>query len=301
MTRHAIATHGFMLLICTMGTIAMADERVTAPYQGDEQPTDAAPDNGVNILLDHAHQFLFFTAWDVPPAIRSGGFRVVSSQATLDTVLAPGGASRVRITQGDHRPFGWWENPTYNAVVTYQVDPNAQPYLPGEIAAVRAFVEAGGGLVMIGGGRRAEDAAERWPINDLAAEFGAMFTHRRTSVSAPADASRHGIATPLILPDGAEAGAIQVDDDWEPLLGDDGPVLARREYGQGRVLAISDLDMLKWSGTGDGGDAINRAFLALALQWVTANSEPAGGDRRLPREAWGGGAIYPELEASVGK
>ena len=301
MTRHALTTYGCLLLICTMGTIAMAEERIAAPYEGDEQPMDGAADNGVNILLDHAHQFLFFTAWDVPPAIRSGGFRVVSSQATLDTVLAPGGASRVRITQGDHRPFGWWENPAYNAIITYQVDPKAQPYLPEEIAAVRAFVEGGGGLVMIGGGRPSEDAAERWPINDLAAEFGARFTHRRTSVSKPDDAPRHGIATPLTLPDGAEAGAIEVDGAWTPLLGDDAPVLARRKFGAGRVLVISDLDMLKCSDMGDGADAINRAFLTLALQWVTADSEPAGGDRRLPREAWGGGAIYPEMEASVGQ
>ena len=120
----------------------MADQAAEA-YQGDQQPLHGAPDNGMNVLLDQAHQFQFFGAWDVPPAIRAGGFRVVSSQATLDSVLESGGKSRIRVTQGDHRPFGWWENADYNVIVTYQVDSNAQAYLPEEIAAVRAFVEAG--------------------------------------------------------------------------------------------------------------------------------------------------------------
>lgn len=295
MTRSDRVAYSVLLFICTVGTIAMADERVTELYRGDEQPLHGSADNGVNVLLDHAHQFLFFGAWDVPPAIRAGGFRVVSSQATLDSALASEGVSRVRVTQGDRRPFGWWANPTYNAIVTYQVDPNAQPYLPEEIAAVREFVEAGGGLVIIGGGRPSEEAADRWPLNDLAGEFGARFTDR------PATAASAGgeIAEALAPPDGSDAGAIHVDDTWESLLGDGAAVVARREYAKGRVLVVADLDMLKW--TGDPDAKVNKEFLRLALEWVSANSPPAGGTRRLPREAWGGGAIYPELAASVGQ
>ncbi|MEO2003920.1 MAG: hypothetical protein ABGY41_07450 [Candidatus Poribacteria bacterium] len=295
MTRPIGFAFGVLLLMRTLGIIAMADERVTEPYQGDEQPLHGAADNGMNVLLDHAHQFQFFGAWDVPPAIRAGGFRVVSSQATLDSVLAAGGTSRVRVRQGDRRPFGWWDNASYNAVVTYQVDPNAQPYLPEEIAAVRAFVEQGGGLVMIGGGRPSEEAAERWPLNAVAAEFGARFTHRRATVRTPVD----DIAAALSPPPDADAGVVQVSDAWESLLGDGDSVVARREFGKGRVLVIADLEMLKWTGVPDA--KVNADFLRFALDWVTATAVPAGGSRALPREAWGGGAIYPELEASVGQ
>ncbi len=274
----------------------MADQ-ATEPYQGDEQPLHGSTDNGVNVLLDHAHQFLFFGAWDVPPAIRAGGFRVVSSQATLDSVLEPGGKSRIRVKQGDHRPFGWWENADYNVIVTYQVDSNAQAYLPEEIASVRAFVEAGGGLVMIGGGRHNEEAAGQWPLNDLAGEFGARFTPRRAPVTRVGEDS---VADALDLPDGAETGVIDAGREWETLLGaDKGAAGASRSFGAGRVVAVADLDMLKW--TDDPDAKVNGDFLSEALAWVAAGSTPVGGPRNLPREAWGGGAIYPELEASVGQ
>ncbi len=274
----------------------MADQ-TAEPYRGDDQPLHGSTDSGVNVLLDQAHQFLFFGAWDVPPAIRAGGFRVVSSQATLDSALEPGGLSRVRMTGGDHRPFGWWENAAYNVIVTYQVDSGAQAYLPEEIAAVREFVEAGGGLVMIGGGRHTEEAAAAWPLNDLAEEFGARFTHRRGPVTrvdtgSPADA--------LALPYAAEAGVVDVGQAWETVLSaDDGAALAIRAFGAGRVVALADLDMLKW--TGDADVTVNADFLSAGLEWVAAGSSPAGGSRRLPREQWGGGAIYPDQEASVGQ
>lgn len=40
-----------------------------------EQPLYGAKDNGINILLDHSHEFTFFCAWDIPPILREGGFR----------------------------------------------------------------------------------------------------------------------------------------------------------------------------------------------------------------------------------
>ena len=39
---------------------------------------------------------------------------------------------------------------------------------------------------------------------------------------------------------------------------------------------------------------------AEAIRWAAAGSPPAGGSRRLPAEAAGGGPIYPELEQNVG-
>ena len=88
-------------------------------------------DTGINVLVDLSHQANFFTMWRLPGILRSAGFRATGSQASLDSVLAPNGFSRVRIPVGRRRPFGWWPNAPYIVVITFQADPRAQEYLPG--------------------------------------------------------------------------------------------------------------------------------------------------------------------------
>lgn len=71
-------------------------------------------DMGINVLLDHAHQVLFAMIWRYATELRSLGFRVAGSQATLDTVLKPGSMGRVRLIAGKWRPFGWVRLPEFN-------------------------------------------------------------------------------------------------------------------------------------------------------------------------------------------
>lgn len=263
-----------------------------------DQPLNGVQDNGINVLLDNAHQFSFYGAWSLPPALRSSGFRVVGSQATLDTVLTPGQQSRVRFGQGGERPFGWWPNAEYNAVITYQTDPNAQQYLPEEISALRTFVEAGGGLLLIGGGIHAGERLSTWSLNKLAHEFGAAWTDQ---LAVPPYGNTGGeIGESLTLPTAGRVASFALDDAWQTLLGDgDGcSILAVREFGAGRVAVLSDMEITRWGGA---DNKPNADFLSQLAAWVSANQRPVAGSRKLPMEAWGGGAIYPELEADIGE
>ena len=133
-----------------------------------------AQDSGYNVLVDLAHQASFFAMWHAPRGLNQLGYRAVGSQAALDSVLDPNGASRIRVPAEERRPFAWWPNARYNVVVTFQSNPESQAYLPEEIAALKEFVSAGGGLVMVGGQVRAESLAA-WPLNRLAESFGLSF------------------------------------------------------------------------------------------------------------------------------
>lgn len=306
MKRFTLLPSVFMGLVlagfCYTPSLALEDDQTANLIP--PQPLHGGEDNGINVFLDHAHQFLFFTAWDIPPLLREGGFRVVGSQAPLDTVLAPGQPSRVRLGQGKQRPFDWWPNPEFNVVLTYQIQPQAQEYLPEEIAATRRFVEYGGGLVIIGGGLHSSDNVKRWPINSLAKEFGAIFSGHASS--APFSEAGDSLTEPLELPSSGQVAALSLDESWRVLLrgADATPILATREFGKGRVAVISDLDMIKWGKDSTKNTtrskAANGTFLHGVLYWVASNKPPAGGSRNLPREAWGGGAIYPEQQVDIG-
>ena len=268
------------------------------------QHLDGAEDNGINVLLDNAHQFLFFTAWNIPPILREGGFRVIGSQATLDTVLVPGQMSRVRLGHGKERPFGQWPNPKFNVVITHQHDPRAQDYLPEEVEAVRRFVEEGGGLIIIGGGIHKADEVERWPINSLAKEFGAAFTDQASS--APFADLGGMLTKPLEIPGSGRFTGLSLDEGWQVLIqgANDAPIMAAREFGEGRVAVIGDMKVIEWGKDSPKNTAkskkANGAFLHELLYWAAFSQPPAGGSRNLPTEAWGGGPIYPELKAEIG-
>lgn len=262
------------------------------------QPLYEAEDNGINILLDHAHQFTFFVAWEVPRLLREGGFRVIGSQATIDTVLAKEKSSRVRVGYEKERPFTWQPNPEFNVVITHQGDPGAQAYLPEEVEALRKFVETGGGLIIIcgGGGEYQDDVLERFPINSLVGKFDASLDKGATP---PFTNTGNQLIESLELPDSGRFTALSLDDTWNSLLHDanNASVLAVREFGKGRISIISDMEVIKW---GKGEKQANGEFLHALLNWVSAGQSPVGGSRNLPSEAWGGGAIYPELTAEIG-
>jgi hypothetical protein len=195
---------GFCLLVVRTGYSAPApkvgvekdwtDDEIHAAWTGGETlPWNAAKkfpiaplklkdDTGINVLVDLAHQCSFAMLWGLPPQLQRGGFRSCGSQASLDSVLAEGGYSRARIPYARGiEPFAWVPNPKFNVVMTQQRSLDSQKYLPAEIAALKTFVEEGGGLIVMGTRPPTADAAAGWSLNRLAKTFGASYTSKRLS------------------------------------------------------------------------------------------------------------------------
>ncbi|KPK43485.1 MAG: hypothetical protein AMJ65_05695 [Phycisphaerae bacterium SG8_4] len=250
-------------------------------------PQTLENDTGINVLVDLSHQANFFAMWRLPRMLRGAGFRATGSQASLESVLADGKFSRVRIPVGKRRPFAWWPNARYNAVITFQADPRAQQYLPQEVAALKQYVERGGGLILLGG-NTSRQGIEQWPLNRLAKQFGAGFSTENDTVEA--------VTMPVL----------EISSDWQSHLnGSQGkPVIARRQYGAGRVLIIGSVKYIEPPRDRSQASSVARekigSSLAQMIRWVAAGTPPVAGSARLPREASGGGPIYPELSERIG-
>jgi len=261
-------------------------DQVTARYPLERQRV--RDDTGINVLIDLAHQATFVAMWELPRLLRGKGFRASGSQASLDTVLAPGKKSRLRIPVGGRRPFAWWPNERFHAVITFQSDPRSQDYLPGERRALKAFVRSGGGLIVVAGNVLERERIEGWTLNRLMSDFGA------------------GLSPEPDRADGRTAPTLKLGREWEvQKRGEKGrPVLARREYGKGRVVVFSSTRLFFWNknAAGDAPDSRESRGreISEALKWAAAGATSTGGTLRLPREAAGGGPIYPELEQNVG-
>jgi len=242
-------------------------------------------DTGVNVLVDLAHQCAFATLWSLPGALSRSGFRAVGSQATLDTVLTEGKPCRVRIPVGKRWPFAWWPVSRLNVLITYQGSLRSQEYLPAEREAVKAFVEAGGGLIVIGTRPPSEGAAAAWSLNALAARFGGRFSHRTDKLG------------------GRNVTTLKLDGDWNVL--DKGaaglPVRARRTVGKGRVVLLDSLAAVL-PGRNDEAKQkdLKTRHLVELVKWAAGGTKPVGGEPRLPTAMAGGGGIYPELTQRVG-
>lgn len=266
-------------------TGATLSPQVAEQFPLDEQRV--RNDTGINVLVDLAHQANFFTMWNLPGTLRRNGFRVSGSQASLDSVLKPGTQCRVRIhLGGDRRPFAWWPAESFNVVFTHQSSPKSQEYLPDEIAALKAFVAAGGGLVMVGGRVTNADDLRNWPLNKLAREFGASFSSETDTFGK------------------IRACALRLDREWDHRIkGAKGETLAaRRVYGKGRVVLMSSSSMIDFrdDNASDEVKQDRESALVDAIKAAALGSAPVGGAGRLPRERAGGGPIYPELEMRVG-
>lgn len=247
-------------------------------------PLRVPNDTGINVLVDLAHQCAFATLWGLTDRLHPLGFRSIVSHASLDTVLTPGRLSRMRVPAGksedgmDLRPFGWVPNPRFNVLVTFQSEPNAQPYLPEERAAVERFVKDGGGLVLIdhGVGRTDKKRLRAWADLSLATTFGVDFK-----------AFIAGQTTALL-------GA-----DWEIVRqsGNGAPSVARRAVGRGRVVLLGGLREIEWDDkTPKDAMAAKKALLKETMTWAAGGREPVGGEARFSQTLGGGGGIYPELE-----
>lgn len=250
-------------------------------------------DKGINILMDNSHDTKFVTLWRFPRVLRDQGFRVVGSSATLNTVLDTNGTSRIRIDidyeeKGKKRyPYAWWPNAEYNVVITRQLSPDYQKYLPEEITALKKFVKNGGGLVVFGGRVENGEQIASWTLNDLIESFNATFSENITNYKT------------------MRMNSLKLNSDWEVYKeGSSGePVMARRKFGKGRVFIISSASYLNFPG-GDNPDqqAVKTSRIELltdVIEWAAEGKEPVGGTLRLPTIG-AGGPIYPDLKEKLG-
>ena len=259
------------------------------------QPLKAGrADNGINVLLDSSHQFSFFHHWQYQEALREAGFRVTGSQASLDRALKPGTSMRVR-TQENHawgieRPFTTLPAPSFEVVFTYQHG-GFQPYLPGERAALAAFLESGGGAVF-------DVSSPESPAADLLHAYGAVIGGSPEEVSLRTKDPVPGLAVAELPHDLRQA---EFGPEWTVAAGADERrgVLAWRKAGRGTIVLFADPRLLRLKG--EKGDRVNRDLLAWAFLKAAGAPRVKEDGRRVPWEPSGlGGAFYPDNEIEVG-
>ncbi len=266
------------------------------PAEIEPQPLpEAVADTGINVLFDSSHQFSFYHHWSVQDAIRDQGHRVTGNQATLTLPLVPGVPVRVRDQKthevGSFRPFTFVPAPAFDVLYTYQGS-EAQPYLDAEQAAIRAFVEAGGGLIADGGSPRS-------PLGRMLRDYGVTLPDRRAPVAAMAGQPLASLGTG---DDPFDARVAEYSDEWTVLVGGSEHVgaLAMRTLGAGRVIHAADLRVLQVLDDQKRPQP-NDALLAELVTLAAGGPKERDDERRVPWEGGGiGGAIYPEKEMQVG-
>lgn len=135
-------------------------------------------DKGYNVLIDLSHQCSFNFMWGLPDMLHQKGFRSVSSQASLGSVLDEKGVSRIRIPYDPERkiyPFAWYPNFRYNVIITFQNDPSAPVYTEQECLLLKDFVSEGGSLIILADPVKAEQV-DNWSLNRLLKNFDASYT-----------------------------------------------------------------------------------------------------------------------------
>ncbi len=272
---------------------ALSRTGVTLPLEATQHfPLPEVPvpnDTGINVLIDLAHQANFLNMWKLPGGLRKSGIRAVGSMAALDSVLPEGSTCRVRIPlkPAEKRlPFGWVPAPRFNVVLSIQGNANGHAYLPAERQALKTFIDAGGGLILVGGRVMDDAALATWPLNSLAQEYGAEFL---------AESDKAGRCS---------GSALKLGPGWKTRLeGAAGkPMIAEKTVGKGRVIIISTAAMINLrdkKATAEQKKSME-TLLADAAKWAAAGAPPVGGTTALPRERAGGGPIYPEMERRVG-
>ena len=236
-------------------------------------------DKGYNFLIDLSHQCSFNFMWGLPDMLHQKGFRSVSSQASLGSVLDEKGVSRIRIPYDPERkiyPFAWYPNFRYNVIITFQNDPSAPVYTEQECLLLKDFVSEGGSLIILADPVKAEQV-DNWSLNRLLKSFDASYTKDYQNYK-----NRRHICLAL-------------SEQWIPWeMGSDSlPIRAYREYGKGRIAVGTALD--DFLSNGEAGSA----FVDQIMDWLCEKQVPVGGEPRLPQTMGGGGAIYPELESVI--
>lgn len=243
------------------------------------EPIAMTIDKGYNVLIDLSHQCLFNFMWRLPDMLRQKGFRSVSSQASLGSILDEKGVSRIRIPYDpEHKiyPFAWYPNFKYNVIITFQNDPSAPAYTEQERLLLKQFVSEGGSLIVLADPIPSE-TVNNWSLNRLLKDFNANYTGDYQSYKS------------------CQHIGLTLSEQWTPWeMGNDSlPIRAYREYGKGRVAVGTALD--DFLGNGDGGTP----FIDQAMNWLCEKQIPIGGEPRLPQTMGGGGSIYPEQESVI--
>ncbi|MDR2980781.1 MAG: hypothetical protein LBV12_00885 [Puniceicoccales bacterium] len=243
-------------------------------------------DKGYNILIDISHECSFASLWGLGGRLHGMGFRSVTNQASLDSVLDTNGKCRVRIpfeTKEKIYPFAWYPNFKYNVIITEQGNPDSQHYTPAEQEALVRFVKEGGSLVLLGSPVRDAGKMKSWTLNQLAGKFGAELLPMADRYQ------NHSYAT------------LKLDKEWEVIANGEknAPVQARRTFGKGKVILAGNQNILRTQKDKDLNQKINENICTL-LDWACAGQTPVGGEPRFPQPMGGGGAIYPELETVTG-
>jgi len=111
------------------------------------------------------------------------------------------------------------------------------PYTPEDIAAVRGFLDEGGGVVVLGDYTTFRDEIE-YQLNALADAFGAEFVE--TPAVEPLTAAP-ALGAETMETYGGRIIELREPDEWEILVSDaeDRVVMARRPIGKGKLLLVS--------------------------------------------------------------
>lgn len=245
---------------------------------------DINNDNGINVMVDLAHQCKFVTMWGLPERLNNNGFRAIGNQATLNSVLDPDGQCRVRVKWNMEEkifPFAWHQNFQYNVIITYQSNPEAQDYLPEEQEALVEFVKNGGGLLILATPPKNDDIAAVWSLNQLCQRFNAGFTSKK---------EKYRNNDYCVLEHGSEWNVIAKGENG-------GTIHIRRSYEKGFVSIIGHEELLN---AGQKDNNIERELkdeiLMNEIRVIAKGKNPVGGEPSYPVSGGGGGGIYPELE-----
>lgn len=275
--------------------IHFTDEEVTEYWQsGKTLPAGVAiqyppeliqmpQDKSYNVLIDVSHQCSFASLWGLGGLLHDLGYRSVTNQASIHTVLDPEGVSRIRIPYDPENkicPFGWYPNFKYNVIITEQTDLNAQHYTDKEIKALVDFVEDGGALIIGAIPVDNQEKINNWTLNKLIREFGASLTSEKDEYRNTAYA------------------VLDIDDDWNSMAkGANGKcVMAQRTFGKGKVVVLGHVNAIRTEANNESYNQETKKFLDTTLAWCCEGQEKQIGEARLPQPMGGGGAIYPELE-----
>lgn len=275
--------------------ISFSDEQITEYWHtGKTLPAGVAiqyppeliemhQDKSYNVLIDVSHQCSFASLWGLGGRLHELGYRSVSSQASINTVLAPDGLCRIRIpydTKNKIYPFAWYPNFTYNVVITEQTDLRAQHYTAKEIKSLVDFVKGGGSLIIGAIPVATQSEIDAWTLNELIEQFDA-------SLSPETDKYRN-----------THYAVLDISDKWSTVAtGENGKcVIAKRDFEKGKVVLLGHVNAIRTEGDNEAYNNETRHFLDSTLAWCCEGQAKVKGDARLPQPMGGGGAIYPELE-----
>ncbi|MCG2770106.1 MAG: hypothetical protein L6435_17295 [Anaerolineae bacterium] len=202
-----------------------------------------------NVLIDLSHEYTFAFDWDLSwRYLGPAGYDYTRFMATLE---------RASLNAYDALVIG-----QYGTGVAFPVELRN---------AIRDFVSAGGGLLLIGKGWVWDTYyggfpfASSYPLNDLATVFGAQFITNAYAVQ-PYSIRPHETTAEVTTLEtkGCVGGILALDANWVPLVTDSTgqPLMAVRQFGSGRIFLSAEDCIL-------ANPPINLTFILNVVSWLT--------------------------------